>query len=273
MSRRRNKPSTKKTEDGRTSSSKGLFAERGRWVVGIHACREVLSVRPESVLRLCLKRGWEDSQQLEKFGHWAKNQGLELQEGVSSSFDRFCSGNQGVALCVREGEPSLDWDHLKVVQKSTLLAIDGVEDPHNLGAILRTAWLFGVHGVFIPQDRAVGLTPSVCKVASGGTEHIAVERVKSFSQLFKELQQFGYWIYGLAEGVSQPLYHTQFAAKSVIVVGAEHKGIRLTTSKICDLILSIPQVEAGSSYNASVATALCLGENYRQMFCSDDPLP
>ena len=142
--------------------------------------------------------------------------------------------------------------------------LDGIEDPHNLGAILRTSWLTGVHGVLIPEDRAVGLTPTVHKVACGGVEHVPVEETTNFSNYAEDLKKKGYWIYGLSPRGKKSIFELDLPEKVVWAIGAEDKGMRVTTERLCDELVFIPQSSASASYNASVATAMALTETLRQ---------
>lgn len=235
----------------------------GRWVVGIHSCREVFRVRPRAIAEIWLRNDWSRSEELKEFAQAAKSSSVQLQERTAPQLDALGHGHQGIALRVTEN-PQLDWQALESAEKAVVLVLDGLEDPQNLGSILRTAWLSGVSGILIPEDRAVGLTTSVCKIASGGAEHVAVERHTQFAQVFKRLKDMGFWIYGLAEKGKQTPFDLKMSNKVVWVVGAEDSGIRITTERICDELIHLPQVNSGSSYNASIATAMALAETIRQ---------
>jgi 23S rRNA (guanosine2251-2'-O)-methyltransferase len=130
--------------------------------------------------------------------------------------------------------------------------------------MLRTGWLTGVAGILIPDDRAVGLTPSVCKVASGGAEHVPVESFTNLPSAIQDLKNAGFWVYGLSEkGVRKP-WEFKLPKKVAWIVGSEGGGMRITTERACDELVKIPQVESGSSYNAAVAMAMALAETCRQ---------
>lgn len=237
--------------------------KEGRWVIGIHSCREVFRMRPKAIAEIWLRNDWSRSEDLKDFAQAAKAQSLQLQERTVPQLDALGHGHQGIALRVTEN-PKIDWESLATDEKAIILVLDGLEDPQNLGSILRTAWLAGVKGVLIPEDRAVGLTTSVCKIASGGAEHVAVERHTQFAQVFKRLKDLGFWIYGLAEKGKQTPWDLKISDKVVWVVGAEDTGMRVTTERICDELIRLPQAKSGSSYNASVATAMALTETIRQ---------
>jgi 23S rRNA (guanosine2251-2'-O)-methyltransferase len=146
------------------------------------------------------------------------------------------------------------------------IAADGITDPHNLGAIIRTAEALGVQGIVIPQRRAVGITSTVAKVAVGALEHLPVSRVVNLKRALDTLKERGFWIYGLSSAASQPLHRTSFDRPTVIVVGAEGDGLSLTVQQSCDVLVSIPLRGTVPSLNASVATGMALYEIYRHQW-------
>ncbi len=145
-----------------------------------------------------------------------------------------------------------------------IVIADGITDPQNLGAMIRTAEAIGAQGLIIPQRRAVGITSTVMKVAAGALESLPVARVVNLSRALEELKVAGFWIYGTAAEASQPLHTIQFSGAVAIVVGAEGEGLSVSTQKLCDGLVSIPLVGKTSSLNASVATGMALYEIYRQ---------
>ncbi len=150
------------------------------------------------------------------------------------------------------------------VHHPVLVAADGITDPHNLGAIIRTAEAIGAQGLIIPQRRAVGVTSTVAKVAAGALESFAIARVVNLTQALEELKQDGFWIYGTATESDQLLHKTKFDAASVIVIGAEGDGLSVLIQKCCDVLVSIPIAGRTPSFNASVATGMVLYEVFRQ---------
>jgi len=233
-----------------------------RWVVGIHSCEEVLKVRPKAIRELWLKEDFEHSQALRELAEKAERARVRLATKPQKQLDQIGSGHQGVALAVTE-DPELDWADF-AEGKHIVLALDGLEDPHNLGSILRTAWLCGVSAILIPEDRAVGLTPAVCKIASGGAEHVPVEAHTNLASAIEKLKEVGFWVYGLSEKGSRKPWEFQLPDKVIWVVGHEGTGMRITTERVCDELVRIPQVESGSSFNASIAVAMALSETCRQ---------
>jgi 23S rRNA (guanosine2251-2'-O)-methyltransferase len=149
-------------------------------------------------------------------------------------------------------------------ERPVLVAVDGITDPHNLGAIIRTAEALGAQGMVIPQRRSVGITSTVTKVAAGALETFPVARVVNLSQALEELKETGFWIYGTASNGSQPVHTVEFTAPSVIVIGSEGDGLSLLIQKNCDVLISIPLKGNTPSLNASVAAGMVLYEIYRQ---------
>jgi 23S rRNA (guanosine2251-2'-O)-methyltransferase len=232
-------------------------------VIGIHSCEETLKVRPRTVTELWLREDFEDSQPLGAIAELAASLGLKIRSRTQGQLDALGSGHQGVALSTTEN-PEVDWAALADSSSKIVLILDGIEDPHNLGSMLRTAWLTGVSAILIPEDRAVGLTPSACKVASGGAEHVPVESAANLASAMKELKDAGFWIYGLSEKGSRRPWEFRLPEKVAWVVGSEGSGMRITTERACDELVRLPQVEGGSSYNAAVAAGMALVETCRQ---------
>lgn len=145
-----------------------------------------------------------------------------------------------------------------------ILVADGITDPHNLGAMIRTAEALGVRGLVIPQRRAVGITSTVLKVASGALETFAVARVTNLSRALEELKTAGFWIYGTVATDGQTIDKVSFDRPTVLVIGSEGEGLSLLTQRCCDVLVSIPLNGQTPSLNASVATGIALYEIYRQ---------
>lgn len=204
------------------------------------------------------------SQSLRDISELAGKHRVQLKTKSPGQIDAIGSGNQGIALAVMEN-PEVNWEHLAGEGQRLVLILDGLEDPHNLGSILRTAWLTAVDAIITPEDRAVGLTPAVCKIASGGAEHVAVEQHTNLASAMQQLKDAGFWIYGLSEKGKQRPWDFKLPEKVAWVVGSEGSGMRITTERACDELVRIPQVESGSSYNASIALAMALTETCRQM--------
>ena len=151
-------------------------------------------------------------------------------------------------------------------QSPVIVIADGIEDPHNLGAIIRTAEAMGVRGVIIPQRRAVGVTSTVMKVAAGALENLPVARVINLNQAIERLKEAGFWIYGTAAQSSKLLHTIDFRGAIGLVVGSESKGLGQLTRRCCDELIAIPLAGKTPSLNASTATAIALYEIFRQQW-------
>ena len=251
---------------GRNSNAnepKKIDFKNTRVVVGTHAVMETINTNASKVQSVWLQKGFETSEDLRQLEEKCRTYKISTEIKAKEQLAKEFPANQGAVLIV-EGRPRLDWEALAEKKESMVLFLDGIEDPHNLGAILRTAWLMGVDALFIPQDRSVHLTATVHKVACGGVEHVPVEIVPSFQASVEKLKEQGYWVFGLSHKASKVLYNFKLPEKVIWMIGAEDKGLRTTTEKLCDEMAKLPQISAEASYNASVATALALGETARQ---------
>lgn len=181
-----------------------------------------------------------------------------------SSLDRLAgsSAHQGV-VALGAAEKYADFD--EVAAKAALLVIlDGVEDPHNLGAIIRTAHAAGADAIVIPERRAAGLTDVVAKAAVGALEHLPVVRVGNINRALESLKERGFWIYGLDERAEQSYSQIDYAAPTVLVLGGEGKGLHDLVRKHCDMLVRIPMAGEISSLNVSVAAGVALFEIRRR---------
>lgn len=200
----------------------------------------------------------------------AKANGTVIDEVEHRRLDQITHGanHQGIAAQVAPYE-YVDFGDLIQNAKATtehpvFIAADGITDPHNLGAIIRTAEAIGVQGLVIPQRRAVGITSAVTKVAAGALETFPVARVVNLTRALEELKEAGFWIYGAAANASQPVHTVHFDGPVVLVIGAEGEGLSLLIQRCCDALVSIPLQGNTPSLNASVATGMILYEIYRQ---------
>ena len=200
----------------------------------------------------------------------AKANGAVIDEVDSHRLDFITrrANHQGIAAQVAPYEYVELVNLLAAAKASTdnpvIVVADGITDPQNLGAIIRTAEAIGAQGLIIPQRRAVGITSAVMKVSAGALESFPVSRVVNLGRALEELKTAGFWIYGTAAEASQPLHTIQFSGAVAIVVGAEGEGLSVSTQRLCDGLVSIPLVGKTSSLNASVATGMALYEIYRQ---------
>jgi 23S rRNA (guanosine2251-2'-O)-methyltransferase len=178
------------------------------------------------------------------------------------------ANHQGIALTTAPYKyielPELITQAKQETDSPVIIIADGINDPHNLGAIIRTAEALGMQGLVIPQRRAVGVTSTVIKVAAGALEYFSVARVVNLNQAIAQLKEAGFWIYGTTVETSNYLHRTKLEGAIALVIGSEEKGLSPSTEKACDFLVSIFLRGQTPSLNASVAAAICLYEIARQ---------
>ncbi len=248
---------------GQTQSMHSSLPKSWRQITGTHAVKEVLRVRPQSVKQAIVQKNLMSTPEVKELLAIFRDHDIRFEERSEPELAKITQSHQGV-IVFSDYNPAFDYTHQAWEHESMIVALDGVEDTHNLGAILRTSWLMGVSGVIIPSDRAVGLTPTVHKVACGGAEHVEIARINNFNEPFEKLKEAGFWVYGLSHKAEKSIYDIEYPEKVIWVLGAEDKGLRSTTERVCDELVSIPQAAADASYNVSVATAMALAETKRQ---------
>jgi 23S rRNA (guanosine2251-2'-O)-methyltransferase len=201
--------------------------------------------------------------------HSAKEKGIPYQFVESTVLDKHSSGekHQGVLAFTAAREYVEPEDILEIArskgEEPFILMLDEVEDPHNLGALLRTADAAGVHGIIIPKRRSVGLTPAVARTSAGAVEYVPVARVSNLVQTIKNLKIEGCWVTG-AEAGGKDIYQADLTGPRVIVIGGEDKGLGRLIRENCDEIVSLPMMGRISSLNASVAGSIIMYEVRRQ---------
>ena len=236
-------------------------------IFGFHAVESVLKNDPANILQLLVEKNRHDNR-LKQIITQAESQGIAIEYLKSHDLEKQCHSRktQGIAARYRglsaASEKSLD----KVLEKDNvfLLILDGVQDPHNLGACLRTADAAGIDAVIAPKDRAVGLTSTVRKVACGAAESVPFIQVTNLARTLKQLKDSGVWIIGTAGEADAMIYDTDLKGKLAIVMGAEEKGMRRLTRENCDQLVKLPMAGQVESLNVSVATGVCLFEAVRQ---------
>lgn len=214
--------------------------------------------------------GTSGDRRFEKLLLLAKERTVPLRQREKSDLSRLCGTDhhQGVALRVEAFAYAGMDDILERWRGSgecgLIVVLDGVQDPHNLGAVIRSAACAGVHGVIIAKDRAVGVTAVVEKSSAGAVETVPVAQVANIAQALEELKREGFWIYGAVGEASSSLYDQDFRGNAVVVIGGEGEGIRPLVRKKCDFLISIPIRGGVNSLNASVAGGVILFEMVRQ---------
>ncbi|NWN92465.1 23S rRNA (guanosine(2251)-2'-O)-methyltransferase RlmB [Marinobacter adhaerens] len=240
----------------------------GEFVFGWHAVEAVLKREPERLQQVWIQTGRQDKRVK---GITDTLDGLGVQWAVvhRRELDRRVAGvHQGV---VAEVSASREWtedDLLTQLSASSkppfLLVLDGVTDPHNLGACLRTCDAAGVQAVIVPKDKSASLTPVARKVACGAAETVPLVRVTNLARFLRALQDQGVWLIGTAGEAGATLYQADFKGPVALVMGAEGKGMRRLTREHCDQLIKIPMLGHVDSLNVSVATGVCLYEALRQ---------
>lgn len=238
-------------------------------VAGLHAVESLLRKNPDQVERLYLKQGRADKR-LQKIIGLAKQKNISVESVDAKTLDHEADGlrHQGVLALRERTEAKHENDLWQFLETSPtpafLLVLDGVTDPHNLGACLRTADAVGVQAVIIPKDKSVGLTPVVRKVASGAAETVPLFQVTNLARALDTLKDMGVWLTGLSDKAEQTLHETDLTGPVALIMGAEGKGLRRLTEERCDYLVAIPMSGSVSSLNVSVATGVCLYEALRQ---------
>jgi 23S rRNA (guanosine2251-2'-O)-methyltransferase len=237
-----------------------------RVVFGFHAVLARLRADPASVLEIYLDETRNDARARD-LAAVAERAKVHLMRVPTRRLDGFYGGgrHQGVVarIEVRKASDSLD-EILEGVEHPLLLVLDGVTDPHNLGACLRVANGAGVHAVLAPKDRAVGVTPTVSKVASGAAESTPYLMVTNLARTLSELKERNIWIVGADERAEKTLYEADLPESIAWVLGAEGEGMRRLTRESCDHLVRIPMRGEVESLNVSVSAGVCLYESARR---------
>ncbi len=227
-------------------------------IAGVHPVREALRAG-RSFDRVLIARG-AGGPRLQEIIDLARERSINLRFEPREALDRASNGavHQGVvAFGAAHGYVELD----QVLPNARLLIVlDGVEDPHNLGAIIRSAHAAGANAVIVPDRRAAGLTEIVAKAAAGALEHLPVVRVGNVNQTLEDLKKRGFWIYGLDERGGELYTEVEYADPTVFVLGGEGHGLHELVKKNCDVLVRIPMAGAIASLNVSVATGVVLFE-------------
>lgn len=238
-------------------------------VAGWHAVNAALEHAAGEVRTIWLRAGREDRRAAELRRH-AEAVGVHVREVNTETLDRRAGGlrHQGVialrAVTPERDEPAL-WSLLEGLDHTPLLLVlDQVQDPHNLGACLRSADATGVDAVIVPRDRAVGLTDAVRRTAAGAAETVPFVRVTNLARCLRGLRDRGVWLTGLAGEAEGDLYAIDLAAPTALVLGAEERGLRRLTREHCDFLARLPMHGSVASLNVSAAAAVCLYEALRQ---------
>lgn len=238
------------------------------WLYGIHALESVITREPERLIELFVLKGRDDDK-LRNIINQARRFGVSVQFVQRKVLDDKVRGeqHQGVVAKAKPGrvydEKDLD-DIIAGQDNPFILVLDGVTDPHNLGACLRSADAAGVHALVVPKDKSANLTPTARKVACGAAETVPLIQVTNLARTLRNMQEAGVWVIGTAGEANQLIYDVRLSGPMALVMGAEGKGMRRLTREVCDELIKLPMAGAVSSLNVSVATGVCLYEVVRQ---------
>jgi 23S rRNA (guanosine2251-2'-O)-methyltransferase len=235
------------------------------WLTGFHAVEEALAAnRPLD--RIVIARG-RHGDRIEAVVQLAKSRGVPVRFEDRQQVDRLAGTreHQGIAA-LAAAKPAIELEDLLRSNsgKAVLVLLDGIEDPHNLGAIVRTSLAAGATGVVIPERRAVGLTDTVERASAGALAHLSVARVKNLVRAMEEMKEAGYWLVGLDERAEKNYTDVDLKGSVGIVLGGEGEGLHELTRKRCDFLVSIPTTGPVRSLNVSVAAGVILFEVVRQ---------
>lgn len=238
-----------------------------RLIYGFHAVNARLWQNPKSVTELYIQEGRNDARTREVLEK-AAAENVRLHFADANRLDTLAKGarHQGVVGFI---DASKNHVHLEDVldnlrEPPLLLVLDGITDPHNLGACLRTADAMGVHAVIAPKDKSAGLNATVSKVACGAAETVPYITVTNLARTLRELKEYGIWIVGTDMGGPSDLYHTDLPDSIAWVMGNEGEGMRRLTREHCDILVSIPMFGTVESMNVSVSAGMVLGETRRR---------
>lgn len=241
------------------------------YIYGFHAVKSALENSSMEIICLYVQHGRED-QRIQNMLTLARKRNVSIQKISKDDLTQMAgeSKHQGILIQVAENQPityseaQIPFVLKKLKSPRLVLVLDGIQDPHNLGACLRSADAAGAQLVMIPKDHACEITPLVRKVASGAAEHLHIITVTNVARTLELLKDQGFWIYGFAGEASESLYQTDFSSDCVFVLGSEGSGMRRLTKEKCDFLLHIPMLGTVESLNVSVACGVVLFEVLRQ---------
>ena len=241
----------------------------GELLFGIHSIDAALTHDPTNILELYFEANSENPR-VRELSDRARELGLKPHARDKAALDRMTGGarHQGAVARYRAPPPRSESDLAALVETAgadaLLLVLDGITDPHNLGACLRSAEAAGVTAVIVPKDKAAGITPTVRKASAGAADRIAFFAVTNLARTLKALKQAGVWLVGLAGDVEQDFYALDLKGATAIVMGSEGEGMRRLTRESCDYLAHIPMRGSVESLNVSVVTGVALFEALRQ---------
>jgi len=236
-------------------------------LLGIHAVEAALNYDAGNLIELYVETGAHNAR-VKELAERARELGIKPHARDRAALDRMTGGgrHQGVVARYRAPAPlpESELPRLAGEPNALFLVLDGVTDPHNLGACLRSAEASGVAAVVVPKDRAVGITPTVRRAAAGAADRVPLVAATNLARTLKTLKDAGVWLVGLVGDVDTPLYAIDLKGPIAIVLGSEGEGMRRLTREACDFLACIPMRGQVESLNVSVATGIALFETLRQ---------
>lgn len=241
----------------------------GELLYGIHSVESALNHDPQNILELYFESDSHNAR-IKELSDRARDLGLKPHARPRDALDRMAGGarHQGAVARYRAPPPRAEGELTELIEKAgqnaLLLVLDGITDPHNLGACLRSAEAAGVTAVVVPKDKAAGITPTVRRASSGAADRVAFFAVTNLARMLKAIKQQGVWLVGLAGESKQDLYSIDLKGPIAIVLGSEGEGMRRLTTESCDFLARIPMRGDVESLNVSVAAGVVLFEALRQ---------
>jgi len=244
-----------------------MQAKQSEIIFGFHSVESIIRNDPINILQLMVEKNRHDKR-ITQLVNYAESQGISVEYLKKTDLQKQADSHKTQGVAVRyKSSAKVEGKSLEdIMQKENvfLLVLDGVTDPHNLGACLRTADAAGVDAVIVPKDRAAGLTPTARKVACGAAESMAFFQVTNLARTLKLLHENEIRIVGAAGEAENNLYDIELTGKLALIMGAEEKGMRRLTRESCDQLVKMPMLGQVESLNVSVATGVCLFEAVRQ---------
>ena len=244
-----------------------MSATQNQIIFGFHSVESVIKNDPVNILQLLVEKNRSDKRMMQLV-NYAESQGISVEYLKKTDLEKQADSRktQGIAIRYKAAAqlPSKSLEDILKKEDAFLLVLDGVTDPHNLGACLRSADAAGVDAVIVPKDRAAGITPTARKVACGAAETVPFFQVTNLARTLKQLKDNDVWIAGTAGEAENNIYDVRFSGKLALVMGAEEKGLRRLTRENCDQLIKLPMAGQVESLNVSVATGVCLFEIVRQ---------
>lgn len=237
-------------------------------IYGFHSIEAILNKEPERFLEIYALKGREDKR-LNPIINEARRFGISVQFMQRKALDNKSRGeqHQGIIANVKAARTYNERDLDEIIAREAspfFLVLDGVTDPHNLGACLRSADAAGVHAVIVPKDKSAKLTGTARKVACGAAETVPLIQVTNLARTLRDMKEAGVWVAGTAGETQTHVFDANLTGPIAIIMGAEGDGMRRLTREHCDVLVKIPMVGTVSSLNVSVATGVCLFEVLRQ---------